>query len=784
MMSQLEQRSRLAVACYEQAATMLAQRAGASLTADPEPYAAVLAAAQRLALPATTPAATGLPALTSLMGHLYGHTAQGFYAPRPLGYDAATVMPALARPADLRAEYAATWRAFADARAQLLAASAGSPVVLEVGYHALLQRFAWSMPAPDSGDGDVPLIDFARTSAALAVCLDSQAAGDSANDAAKDFPADTVALLIGGDVSGVQDWLYTIGSSGAAKSLRGRSVYLQLLSEVIALYVLDALQLPACNLLYAGGGNFYVLAPVAAAARLAALQQEITARLLRMHDGALYLALGHAPVTRADLLAQKSSAIWGRVNEVVGARKRQRFAELDNAAMAQAIGEPLEGTGKLEDTCAICRRPIPPGENAPRMNEEDENSTARSCALCASFAELGALLPRARFLVMAKLPPGYAYRGRHIGHWLEGLVAFGYNVQVLTDHGEGQDWHVVPGSELVRVCYWDAGSLPAIPHNLRGGAAVPVPRPLAQAAPVRAGAREQIATFDELTAEGIQRWGVLRMDVDNLGRIFQEGLGASSLSRVVSLSAQLRLLFEGYVPLLMAQYNRDHPQSTYLMYAGGDDLFVVGGWSHLPELAAQVRAALVAFAVNNPKVTISGGISLALDDSYPVYQAARAAGRAEDMAKDAGKNRLAFLGQAIPWESEDATAYPKVRMRVQQLHTWLGRDGKLNRAFLMRLRAIDAEWRAWRDRERRRPRYSHSKQHLFLGPWQWHLAYGLSRDAERRSDEQLKREIKELVGAIVAGEIEVLGLEARWAELLTRAPKDDKEIESVAQQRR
>lgn len=763
MMSQLEQRSRLAIACYEQAAAIMAQRAGAGFTADPGAHAAVLAEAQRLALPQTTQTPqtpANLPALTALMGHLNGHAGRGYYAPRPLDYGAATVMPALARPADLPTAYAETWRQFADARAHLLAAGPGNPVVQEVGYHALLQRFAWSMPAPAIGDGDVPLFDFARVSAALAVCLDGRQEADATED--------TVALLIGGDVSGVQDWLYTIGSGGAAKSLRGRSVYLQLLSEIIALYVLDTLQLPSCNLLYAGGGNFYVLAPLAAAGRLPTLQREITSRLLRIHDGALYLALGCAPVTRADLLAQATGAIWGRVNQAVGARKRQRFAELDDAAMGQAIGEPLAGTGRLEDTCAICRRPIPEGEHAPRLDEEDENNTARTCALCASFAELGALLPRARFLVVAKLPPGHEYRGRHISKWLEGLVTFGYNVQVLTKHGEGQDWHVVPGSELVRVCYWDAGDLPAIPRNLEGGAAVQVLRPLAQAAPVRAGAQEQIATFDQLKAEGIPRWGVLRMDVDNLGRIFQEGLGASSLSRVVSLSAQLRLLFEGHVPLLMEQYNRDHPQSTYLMYAGGDDLFVVAGWSHLPELAAMVRAALVAYAVNNPKVTISGGISLALDDSYPVYQAARAAGRAEDMAKDAGKNQLAFLGQAIPWESNDATAYPRVRMRVQQLRTWLGSDGQLNRSFLMRLRSIDAEWRAWRDRERRAPRYPEGDKRLYLGPWQWHLVYGLNREAERTSDEAIYTEIKRYIDDIINGEIRVLGLEARWTEFLTR----------------
>jgi hypothetical protein len=253
------------------------------------------------------------------------------------------------------------------------------------------------------------------------------------------------------------------------------------------------------------------------------------------------------------------------------------------------------------------------------------------------------------------------------------------------------------------------------------------------------------------------------------------------------------------------------------MYAGGDDLFVVAGWSHLPELAAKVRAALVDFAVGNPHVTISGGISLALDENYPLYQAARAAGRAEEMAKDAGRNRLVFLGQAVPWESGDRCNYAQVRERVRQLKQWLdgkGGEGRLNRSFLMRLRAIDAEWRSWRQEERRReleqereqkrqaelakqqasgrageqsagpgrrkypaPRYVHRDSHtgtlLYLGPWQWHLVYSLAREAERTRAEGMKGAIRQLVDDIVAGEIEVLGLEARWTELLTRGRENE-----------
>jgi len=149
------------------------------------------------------------------------------------------------------------------------------------------------MPAPNSDD--VSLYDFARTAAALAVCLDSVQNGTE--EAGDEEPV----LLIGADLSGVQDWLYTLSSDGAAKSLRGRSVYLQLLMEVIALDLLRELGLPTANLLYVGGGNFYLIVPRSKQAQIERYRQLAARRLLSMHEGALYLALASASLPKQAL---------------------------------------------------------------------------------------------------------------------------------------------------------------------------------------------------------------------------------------------------------------------------------------------------------------------------------------------------------------------------------------------------------------------------------------------------------------------------------------------------
>lgn len=778
-----DHRCGIALAVYDRAAAIFAQRAGQAFTPHFSASDTLLDQAEALALPGAGRAREQqLPALTSLAGHLNGGGIQCYYSPRLLSPDEATVMPATARPTNLAAAYGDLWPHFAAEREQLLRAS-NNLEVREAGYHALLQRYAWAMPAPTGGDTDVSLFDFARTAAALAVCLD--AAGPKQADA-EHANADPVALLVGGDLSGVQDWLYTLGSIGAAKSLRGRSFYLQLLCEIIALHVADELALPACCSLYVGGGNLYLLAPPPAAAQLAELQPEITQRLLTMHDGALYLALGWTPLARAELTEARCGDAWGRANQEMGQRKRQRFADLDNADMARAIGSPLANTGELNDTCAVCRRPIlDPTEGRPVREDdlppESGPGSGRVCGLCASFEQLGNSLRMASILTIARYqspqPPA------RIRRWRKGLDSLGFRVRIVEEPGRPSfDYWRDSGSNLTRIYYWKddvrSGAFAAKP---KAATAVWAYRPLAQAVPESGKPDYPIATFDDLKAEGIDRWGVLRMDVDNLGCIFQHGLPGRSLSQVVALSGLLRIFFEGYVPTLVSKHNEPGP-SAYLMYAGGDDLFIVAGWSHLPEIAWEIREALVAFTGHNPHVTISGGIAIAPDKAFPIYQAARMAGDAEHKAKDAGKNRLAFLDQVVPWDGEPHVDYVSVRNRVDEVRPWIVPGGALNRSFLMRLRAIYAEWIEWRIRERPgqvrplpgRPRYEHRDQRLFLGPWQWHLVYSLKRAVESK-DETLQGNVKQLIADIIGGEITVLGMEARWIEYATRVSSTRKE---------
>lgn len=116
---------------------------------------------------------------------------------------------------------------------------------------------------------DISLYDHSKITAAIAGCMyhyysetyrEKWSRNDLLTDEILQVPQDTGPyLLIGGDISGVQKFIYTITSKGALKSLKGRSFFLELLVEHIVSELLEKLRLNRCNLIFSGGGHFYIL---------------------------------------------------------------------------------------------------------------------------------------------------------------------------------------------------------------------------------------------------------------------------------------------------------------------------------------------------------------------------------------------------------------------------------------------------------------------------------------------------------------------------------------------
>jgi len=80
-------------------------------------------------------------------------------------------------------------------------------------------------------------------------------------------------LLYSADVSGIQNFIYTVSTDNALRSMRSRSFFLELLMEHYIDEVLDGCGLSRANLLYSGGGHCYMLLPNTQKTKLCLAQQ-------------------------------------------------------------------------------------------------------------------------------------------------------------------------------------------------------------------------------------------------------------------------------------------------------------------------------------------------------------------------------------------------------------------------------------------------------------------------------------------------------------------------------
>jgi CRISPR-associated protein Csm1 len=258
------------------------------------------------------------------------------------------------------------------------------------------------------------------------------------------------------------------------------------------------------------------------------------------------------------------------------------------------------------------------------------------------------------------------------------------------------------------------------------------------------------------------------MDVDNLGQIFSEGLAEkATLSRVAALSFSMSLFFEGWMEQIATSFNQGDHVLVYSIYSGGDDLFFVGAWDLMPQLAERISQDLQRYSGGHAAIHVSGGIVLA-DGKYPLYQAAEEAHAAEQAAKanwhnGSSKNALNFLDKTIPW-----VKFGEVKTQQEQLVRLVNpeKDQKaVPKSLLRRLNQLYAEY----DEANQKMARQGQSAKVYWGPWHWHSAYSLSRLAKQN------REAREEIKTIQAGlslenfkNIEWIGLAARWAELLVR----------------
>jgi CRISPR-associated protein Csm1 len=188
----------------------------------------------------------------------------------------------------------------------------------------------------------------------------------------------------------------------------------------------------------------------------------------------------------------------------------------------------------------------------------------------------------------------------------------------------------------------------------------------------------------EKRMNGIDALGVMKADVDNLGLIIACGMSDSyySVSRAATLSRQMNNFFAVYLPWFLEQ--SDLYMDIYTVFAGGDDLFLIGPWNKMADLASELNEAFRDYTGRNPLIHFSAGISIHKSHT-PVDKMADAAQNALAASKKhTEKQRLTLFDETVTWDELKALDYTAEKVRK-----WL-EENALSRVMLYSLNTFIA----------------------------------------------------------------------------------------------
>ncbi len=180
--------------------------------------------------------------------------------------------------------------------------------------------------------------------------------------------------------------------------------------------------------------------------------------------------------------------------------------------------------------------------------------------------------------------------------------------------------------------------------------------------------------------DGVEALAILKADVDNMGKFLEKSDVTNSFENFDKFSKTIDNFFSIYIPQLM----KKEFKNTYTVFAGGDDLFLVGAWDEILKLSRKIRQEFKEF-VNDDTLSISFGISLA-KPSTPISYLAEHTERLLEDSKGIDKEKevqnpkdaISLFDETVKWE-EYLYVFDKLYKQLEDFKI------DLNTAFLYRL---------------------------------------------------------------------------------------------------
>lgn len=434
-------------------------------------------------------------------------------------------------------------------------------------------------------------------------------------------------LLIYGDIIGVQNYIFKyFKSSGAddkgTKRLRGRSVMIKLINDSIINYILDELNLYQFNILFDPSDKFFIISDYS---------EENEKKLEKIRENVekflfdIYRDINISLVWKKEKLDIIINEGLGKLIQDImdDAAKRKLKLHSDVNIDSKFFIVDSEGI-KLCEKCGI--RPA---------KEED------TCEMCALEEKIGEKIVKIENIYRTNTPVSEIYV-----EFKYGSRSYYYNFEF---DGPSDNINTL---EIISINETDYTN---IYKNIVSHQNLPVSTKVSWRFILQGNfipkENNRVKTLNELACIKENRsseersclyLGILKGDIDNMGKILRIGFGKNyNFTKYSGFSFYTNIFFT----LIINKIASDH--DIYIAYSGGDDIVAIGEIDNILQFSKDFNKNFRKWFIN-PNITISIGIAM-LDTTYPLWKGVIIAEDILKKSKASGKNKISVFENTLSW---------------------------------------------------------------------------------------------------------------------------------------
>jgi CRISPR-associated protein Csm1 len=418
-------------------------------------------------------------------------------------------------------------------------------------------------------------------------------------------------LIVEYDLSGIQKFIFQITEGTetkdkVSKSLRTRSLYLNMLCDFIACSILNEFDLTYDNILYSSGGKGQVLLTNTedTKEKLKKLTNRIVKSIYKNHGTDLFFAFTSREISIDDLIKANFRDLMHYESESkeVLTSKKQRYNSLFKDDDFTFVED------KNTKPCILC------------SSTNDSNSD--TCTLCRKLLKLNDDILAKSNQFVVEFSFNQTKKEDAISFNFDDLGTINYYKKFNGKINQGSYYYSINNSEIGEIKYYAQSNISGISFEEIGQKAV-----------------------DE-DYRGDVKVAIVKMDVDNLGYIFGKGFEQPTISKILTLSRNMDYFFSKKMVDLCNKTAKDNP--IYIIYSGGDDLAAVMPAAYSLEFIDNLNKEFNQYVGHNKEIHLSSGIEI-FNPKAPVRFAIKRAEESLSKAKDVeGKNSVGVLDCVLP----------------------------------------------------------------------------------------------------------------------------------------